>query len=295
MEGIANPGTGSRLRRLLTYTILTVGLLAIGAGLWKAHESRFDDLAHLPSADATLASIDVDVIRQAGLLKLLAGKPEAEEPEYLSFIRSTGFDYQKDLESVTAAFTADGTYFIVRGHFDWPKLESFAKSSGGACYERLCHLPGSVPERRISFLPLRPNIMALAVSSDDLAAARLRDERPAPAPNTTAAMKDPVWISIPAAALSRSAAMAPALQLFAATVAGADRVTLTLGPKPGGDFAAKLEAICNNAKTAQTILSQLTQVTKALKSSATFQQSNQKVFGYLPIRKQDFENLAGGI
>ena len=34
-------------------------------------------------------------------------------------------------------------------------------------------MQGSTPERRISFLPLRDDIMALAVSTDDLAATRL--------------------------------------------------------------------------------------------------------------------------
>ncbi len=279
------------MRRALTYGILSIGLLAIAVGLWKAHESRFDDLAHLPTADSIVARIDVDLLRRAGILKLLGSKPESEEPEYVNFVRSTGFDYQKDLDKVTASFGPAGTYLILHGRFNWAKLESFAKTSGGGCYERLCHLPGSVPERHISFLQLQPTIMALAVTTDDFAAARLRETNP----SATPALSDPVAISIPSSAFARASQMAPALRLFAATVAGADRVTLTLGPNPGGDFAAKLDALCNNAKTAQTIQSQLTQVAKALKSPATFKQANQKVFGYLPIRKQDLESLAGGI
>jgi len=289
------------LKRLGTYAILAVGLIALGVGLWKAREDQFDSLVHLPTADATVASIDVGVLRTAGLLKVFAGSPQTEEPEYLSFVQSTGFDYQKDLDSVAAAFTKDATYFIVRGRFDWVRLEAFAKASGGGCYERLCHLPGSVPERRISFLPLRSNVMALAVSTDDLGAARLRDTR---LQGDVGSSKDPVWVSIPASGLKRAAETVPGMRLFAATVAGADRVTLTLGPKAGGDYAARLEAICSSPKTAQTIAEQLKKVTAALKSTdplagvlltGTFQQSNQKVFGYWPIRKGLFENLAGGL
>lgn len=291
MEGIANPGTSVGLRRLLTYAILSIGLLAIAVGLWKAYEPGFNDLAHLPTADAIVARIDVDILRRAGVLKLLASKPEAEEPEYVNFVRASGFDYQRDLNKVTASFGPTGTYLIVHGHFDWAKLESFAKSSGGGCYERLCHLPGSSPERHISFLQLQPTIMALAVTTDDFAATRLRETNPSTSPT----LSDPVAISIPAAAFNRASDLAPALRLFASTVAGADRVTLTLGPNPNGDFAAKLEAVCTSAKAAQTIQTQLTQVNKALKATATFQQSNLKVFGYLPIRKQDLETLAGGI
>ena len=289
------------MKRLGTYAILAVGLLALAAGLWKARESRFDPLEHLPTADATVASIDVAALRQAGLLSLFASQPQTEEAEYLSFVQSTGFDYQKDLENVAAAFTPAATYFIVRGRFDWPRLEAFAKNNGGGCYERLCHLPGSVPERRISFLPLLPNVMALAVSTDELGAASLRDAK---ASGELPKIKDPVWISIPASGLKRAAATMPGMRLFAATVAGADRVTITLGTQAGGDFAAHLEAICGSPKQAETIAAHLKKVTAALKSTdplsgvlltGTFQQANQKVFGYWPIRKGVFQNLAGGM
>ncbi len=291
MEKIAGVRTRLSLRRLGTYSILSIGLLALAAGLWKAHESSFDSLAHLPTAGATVVRIDVATLRRAGILKLFAAKPESEEPDYLSFVQSTGFDYQKDLDQITAAFAPNATYFIVNGRFDWARLESYARTSGGGCYERLCRLQGSKPGRRISFLPLQPNIMALAVSNDDLAATTLRDAHP----NTTPALKDPVWISIPASAFDRVSGIAPGLRLFASSVIGADRVTLTLGPNPSGDYAAKLEALCPTPKSAQTIAAQLTQIGAALKSTATFQQSSQKVFGYLPIRKQDLESLAGGI
>ena len=295
------------MRRIGTYAILAAGLAALAVGLWKARDDHFQALEHLPAADATVASVDLVTLRRAGILGLLAGNPGAEEPDYLSFVHETGFDYQKDLDHVTAAFTPDATYFIVQGRFDWARLESFAKSSGGGCYERLCHLPGSTPERRISFLPLRANIMALAVSTDDLAAARLRDQKTS---FTLQIPKDPVWISIPASGLKRTASLVPAMRLFAATVAGANRVTLTIGPKQGGDYAARLEAICSSPQAAKTIAGQLTTVTSALKSAegkkqpddlagvlltGTFQQSNEKVFGYWPIRKGLFENLAGGM
>jgi hypothetical protein len=269
-----------------------VGLLALGVGLWKAREDRFDPLSHLPTADATVASIEVSTLRKAGLLAVLASKPQSEEPEYRSFVQASGFDYQKDLDNVAAAFTADATYLIVRGRFDWVKLEAFAKASGGGCYERLCRMPGSVPERRISFLPLQANVMALAVSTDDMAAVKLRDIRPV---GELQKLKDPVWISMPASGLKRAAESVPAMRLAAATMAGAERVTLTLGPREGGDYAAKLEAICGSPQTAAGIAEQLKKVTAAMKSNATFQQADLKVFGYWPISKGTFENLAGGM
>jgi hypothetical protein len=289
------------LKRLGTYAILAVGLVALAVGLWKAREERFDPLSHLPTADAMVASIDVGAIRKAGLLTVFTPKPQTEEAEYLNFVQSTGFNYEKDLDNVAAAFTHDAIYFIVRGRFDWVKLEAFAKANGGGCYERLCHLPGSVPERRISFLPLQSNVMAMAVSTDDLGAARLREVHRS---GELQQLRDPVWMSIPASALKHTAETVPAVRLFAATVAGADRVTIAIGPKQGGDYAARLEAICASSKEAQTVTEQLKKVTGTLKStdplagfllSGTFQQSNQKVFGYWPIPKGLFENLAGGM
>jgi hypothetical protein len=107
------------LKRLGTYAILAVGLLALAVGLWKAREERFDPLSHLPTADAMVASIDVGAIRKAGLLSVFTPKPQTEEAEYLNFVQSTGFDYEKDLDNVAAAFTHDAIYFIVRGRFDW--------------------------------------------------------------------------------------------------------------------------------------------------------------------------------
>jgi hypothetical protein len=279
------------LKRYLTYAILCFGGLAIGVGLWKAHEERFDALAHLPVQDGTVASIDFQALRRAGVLKLIAGRPENEEPEYLSFVKASGFDYQKDLDSVAAEFAPGATYFIVRGRFDWTKLEEYAKANGGSCYERLCHLPGSVPERRISFLPLTPNIMALAVSTDELAAAKLRESTGAKTP----VLKDPVWISIPASAFQRTAVLAPGLRVFGAVFDGADRVILTLGGQNDGNFAAHLEALCSSAQTARTIAAQITQINKALKSTAKVQQSNQKVLADWPILKSQLESLAGGL
>ena len=37
----------------------------------------------------------------------------------------------------------------------------------GHCYNSLCRLNGSTPERKISFFPVQQNLMAMAVSPDD--------------------------------------------------------------------------------------------------------------------------------
>jgi hypothetical protein len=150
-------------------------------------------------------------------------------------------------------------------------------------------------------------MMALAVSADDTAAARLRETNPG---RDIQAPDDPVWMSVPASALKRTESMPAGTRLFAAAVAGADQVTLTIGPKDG-NYAARLEAVCASAKDAQAISAQLSKITATLKEVAgktktpdelaglltggTFQQTDRKVFGYWTIRKGLLENLAGGI
>jgi hypothetical protein len=162
-------------------------------------------LDRLPTKDATVLSVDFAALRSGGILKLLAGKAE---PEYLAFVKNSGFDYQKDLDAALVSFGPNAIYFLVRGRFDWNRLETYARDNGGSCYNRLCHLPGSKPERRISFLPLSSNLMAMAVAGDDLAAARLRDknpQRPIEIPS------DPVWISAQGSALKQTPLFAAAL------------------------------------------------------------------------------------
>ncbi len=313
MEGVTGNRTcngrvilQSEMKRTGTYALLAVTLIGAAAALWFASNKHFVALEHIPTEDATLLSIDFNTLRKAGLLSLLATSG-AEEPEYLSFIRATGFDYQKDLDSALVSFAPQATYFLIHGHFNWKQLENYAKTNGGGCYEKLCHLPGSTPQRRISFLPLQNDLMAMAVAADDLAATRLRDQNASPAMK---APRDPVWMSVPSAALKRTSEMSASTRLFASAVSGADRVTIALGSN-GAGYAARLEANCNSTKDAQTVTAQLSKITSALKAApvsassqndlagvliaGTFQQSDRKVFGYWPISKGLLQNLTGGM
>jgi hypothetical protein len=261
-------------------------------------------LHRLPTRDATVLSLDVDTLRQAGLLKLLAANKSAEEPEYQAFIQNSGFDYQRDLDSAVAAFAPSGNFFLVRGRFDWKKLEGYARANGGSCYDKLCRMPGSTPERRISFLPLEPTLMALAVSSDDLAASRLT----APGPQREIEIPgEPLWLSVPAASLGRTASLPGAVQAFAGALSGADRLMLTLGPHEG-NFEGRLEAVCRSPGDAKALAGQLMKLTSllreatktkagddipALLAAGSFSRKDQKVFGYWPIRKTFIQTLAG--
>ncbi|MGD0348685.1 MAG: hypothetical protein ABSA85_18145, partial [Terracidiphilus sp.] len=162
---------------LLIIMIATVcGLAVWGVARLRYHSLRTtaDWLQRLPTRDSVVFYIDFAALRQAGVLQKMAGSKVAEEPEYKVFVMKTEFDYARDLDAVLACFTPRAKYLVAEGRFDWSSLQSYAREQGGACRDALCRMSGSTPERKISFFPLRPNLMGLAVSPDDSAAIDLQ-------------------------------------------------------------------------------------------------------------------------
>src|SRR5262249_48630377 len=144
------------------------------------------------------AYIDFDALRRAGILQRLEGSKATEDPDYQAFVRKTNFDYKQDLDAAMVAFTPTGRYLLVKGHFDWKTLRSYAKGEGGECVVSLCTLKGSAADRNISFFPVQSNLMGMAVSEEDTAARHLMNPDPAPDPELPNA---PVWLSIPSSVL----------------------------------------------------------------------------------------------
>src|SRR5580704_28651 len=180
-------------RRHVTLGIVLAAVLLAGLAALKWNAARaFSDphvvLSRFPVEDAIVLSADFAAVRGAGLL---TESKLPLEPDYKQFLDGTGFDYRKDLDAVTASFSKSGNFFIARGRFNWAKLRDYAARQGGSCYQDLCRMPGSTPERRISFLPLRDDTIALAVSTNDLAANSLTK----PGNPVTAALPTaPVWM-----------------------------------------------------------------------------------------------------
>lgn len=264
-------------------------------------------LGRLPVENAWVARIDVDSLRKAGVLNLLSAGKAAVEGEYQAFLTGTGFDYQRDLDEVVGSFSGAGTFLVLKGRFDWPKLEAYAGKNGGSCYDKLCRMPGSVPERRISFVPLSNNMMAMAVSTNDLAASRMLKVSPGQVPR--AGLSEPLWVTVPGRVLRSSTALPVATRIFTAALGTSELVSFTLGPAADGGFEAKVNAQCRTAEDARVMTVQLTKLTEMLKgflgkskgedfgsliAAGGFSQSGTNVYGVWPVRKGLIENLAGG-
>ena len=299
------------MRRRITFGILASAMVLIGLAVWlNVHRSsglasQLDLLSRLPNEPAAVLSIDFSMLRRAGLL---SAHNIPLEPEYKKFVDGAGFDYRRDLDFVVASFSGAGEFFVARGHFDWAKLRSYAIKQGGSCYDQLCRLQGSTPERRISFLPLRDNVIGLAVSTDDLAATRLRTPNsalPSQVPDT------PVWLSVSGQVLSHPGALPEGIRVALSGLMETDRVLLTAGPGPQG-IEARLETTCRTLDAARTLESQLRTTAATLKeatvrnktgdetlaavlSAGSFGRDAKKVTATWSIDPSIIEGLADGI
>jgi hypothetical protein len=317
-EGTGN-GTGDGLRERRRFSLplflalLGIAAVAIALVQWRSNRIFFDPanlLSRFPAEEGTAFSIDFKTLRDAGLL---AGSKAAPEPEYKQFVEGTGLDYRRDLDMALGSFSKSGNYFIARGRFDWNKLRDYAARQGGSCYQQLCRMQGSTPERHISFLPLRNDTIAVAVSTDDLAVARLTKTGPPVASHLPAA---PAWLSVPGAVLQQRNALPPGLRMVLSSLGKADRVVLTIAPGGAGIEAgieAHMDASCRTADDARVLVSQLRSTTGMLKqalvtdkeasqdelartlAAGTFDASGARVLGTWPVAKNLIESLTAGI
>ena len=159
-------------------------------------------------------------------------------------------------------------------------------------------------------MPLQPDLMALAVGADDLAASRLQQPGPQ---RTIEAPSEPVWLSAPSSALKNRDVLPEGTRVLTSAMSEAEQVTLTLGPQ-GQTFEARLEALCRSPREAALLAGQLEKATAALReaigrekrkpessdlsavlTAGVFQQSDRKVFGRWAVGKSFLEGLASGL
>jgi hypothetical protein len=266
-------------------------------------------LKRLPTDDAVVLFIDLGRLRTGGILKLLDGSKIGEDPEYRSFVSKTDFDYKQDLDTAMVAFTSKGKFMLLKGRFSWTSLKSYVTNMDGKCNNSFCRVIGSSPDRLISFFMLKPNLMAMAVSTDEAGALRM---------NTVDARRDeeipnaPIWLSIPPSVVRSGQNLPVGTQMFARSLERAQAVTLAL-VQEGDAFAAKLNVRCANNSDASAMAAGLNKTTALLRqmiehehqkpnpadlggflTSGAFQSDAARVLGYWPVSRALIDNLLGG-
>ena len=298
--------------RIKAWLFILCIVTACGAAVWGLAAYRARSLApaelikRLPAQDALLLYIDFSALRRAGLLQLLDGSKLGQEPEYESFVRDTDFNYVQDLDSALAAFAPTGKYILAKGRFDWKALREYAKQQHGECYNSVCQMAGSTPERKISFLPVQTGLMAMAVSPDATAALRMEIAVPGgPTPVPDAA----VWLLLPPAILKSPDSLPDGTRQFAKSVEDARSVTIGFAPE-GNRVAARLNVLCRSDQDAVLTANVLTKLTEVLRkliaqvgqkpsgsdisgvlAAGSFEAKGSRVFGYWPIERAFVEQM----
>ena len=301
-------------RRQIVALSLAACAIAGAAGYWyRAHRPAQPSnlVSYLPAADASLIYVDVDTLRRSGLLDMLAGSKTAEEPDYQQFVRETKFDYRQDLDAVAAALKDGRTYFALRGRFHWENLADYAVRQGGSCHKDFCVLPGSQPNRRISFYLLKPDVMAMAVGPDDFAAYQVTSDA---RKLTLAAPQDPVWALIPAAALQRIDTLPLAAKAYVPALQSAEQIVFSVGADPNRQLRFDLHVVCKDPATATALLTQFETITKTLREvlarqhqrpdpadlsevlvAGSFRRDQRQVYGAWPLPRAFLDAIAGSV
>lgn len=300
--------------QLRHYVALSLAVCALAAGgvfwyLGRQVTQPSNLVGYLPAANASIVYIDVDALRRSGILGLLAGSKTAEEPDYQLFVRETKFDYAHDLDALAAALKDGRVYFALRGRFHWASLRDYAVAQGGSCHNDFCVVPGSQPNRRISFYLLKPDVMAMAIGPDDFAAYQVTKESGRP-PLT--APKEPVWALIPAAALQKMDSLPPTAKAYVPALQSAEQIVFSVSADHNSQFQLGLNVTCKDPTAASALLTQFEGTTKALREllarqrekpgpadfsgvlvAGSFRRDERQVFGAWPIPKAFVDAIAG--
>ena len=298
-------------RRLAAVALLAACVLAAAGFYWFRVRSAAPAnlIGYLPAANASVIYIDVDALRRSGLLAIMAGTKSVEEPDYQHFVQETKFDYSHDLDAVAAAIQDGRIYFALRGTFHWSNLRDYALHQGGSCHDDYCALAGSQADRRISFYPLKSDVLAMAVGRDDFEAYKVTRQPVNAIPVTP---PDPVWAMVPAAALQKMDVLPVAAKAYIPALQSAERIVFSIGADPTHQLQLGVHVTCKDPAAATALQTQFETVTKALRDvlarqrqtpdpadlsgvlvAGAFRREDRQVYGAWPIPKAFVDAITG--
>lgn len=295
---------------------------AVGLLEWRRLQ-RYDAsrlMQTLPVSGAVKVYIDVEALRDSGLLDVLAGSKAAEDPDYRRFADEIAFDYRTDLDAVAAAFVHGDFYAAARGHFDWKRLTEYALAQQGKCSNGICSMPGGQPDRTISFYPLSTEVLALAVSNSPQGVVMIGP----PQGKKTGITVPPsaFWISAPGADFKDLKNLPTGTQSFLTPLAQTQEASFSLQPAaaagsgsstPGsskGAFQIRMDVACTSPDAAAALARVFAETTDVLRRmvvsehvapkpsdltavlvSGRFETHDASVTGFWPMDRRVIESL----
>jgi hypothetical protein len=304
----------NRFKSLLIGTALAFLVAALAVGIYyyryRFVRSNEDLFVLLPPGDQTRFFANVMLLRSAGMLKLLEHTKIRQDSDYENFVRETGFNYTNDLDTLAGEIQGSRLFFLLKGRFHWNQLRQYAVSHGGTCVDEFCKLPTTKAGRWIGFLPIQPDVLALAISADPYGVSQLKP--PGRHPNTPLPPQ-PVWVSLSDSLLKNPVDFPLPLRMFAITLQSSHPVVLSLDAAAEGTdsaFKLQLDAACDTEAAAETVRSQWEIQTKMLKlelarerqqpnpadltgllTAGSFQVVNRHLVGVWPVRTELLQAL----
>lgn len=137
--------------------------------------ARGQFLRFVPADTTSVAFIDFDELRSSPFLaSLFAWAPHPpEDSEYAQFVRDTGFDYERDLDSAYFAFANHGTtsttLALAEGKFNRARIETFLNRSATLVQQgglKVYVLPSEAHEKPLSVALLSTQRIAITNSEN---------------------------------------------------------------------------------------------------------------------------------
>lgn len=280
---------------------------------WRRRTRDLSDLAllsRLPDNEGVTAYLNVAILRENGLLDMLAGSRTDEEPEYRAFVQQTGFDYRESLDAVMANIRPEASLFIVRGRFSWDQISTYIKANQGKCFNGVCWMEVR-RGRFLSILPISTGVVAIGTGQNRGVVYDVQEPR---AGHSWQPPADPFWVRLPADQFNDPKRLPEGTRSFASAVRGARSVVI--GVAPGGaqgleahlraEFASPVEASSRRAELEQAtgLLQKFfardgqtpsTADLSGMLTAGRFEQAETTVRGAWPLHRALLERVVSGL
>jgi len=267
----------------------------------------------LPVVGAVKVYVNLEQLRDSGLLDTLAESKAAEDPDYRRFADDIGFDYRADLDAVAAVFVHGEVYAAARGRFDWKRLSEYARAQQGMCTNGICSMPTGQPDRVISFYPLSTDVLAWAVSGNQQGVTMISPPR---GKNGITVPASAFWISAPGTDFRDLKNLPAGTQSFLTPLAQAREASFSVqaaagvSDSPDATFEIRMDVDCASSDSAAALARVFTSTTDVLRTlvvkegtapkrtdltaalvSGRFETHDSLVTGHWPMDRRVIESL----